>query len=194
MNDYKKYDDTKLCALLGEKKSISNEAFNVLYSRYSAKLKSYCLFRTENRDEAEELHQETWLKFHSYAVKGNCKSIVLPAYLFVIARNLNIDKHRIANNKNLVSIESINYNGFADPLNLESEVENKEMLSIVMIALNQLSEKSKETFILRWFSGLKYSDISEITNESVDCIKQRSSRAMDEIIKILKPIIIEINK
>ena len=65
MNDFKKYDDNKLCALLGEKKSISNEAFNVLYSRYSAKLKSYCLFRTENRDEAEELHQETWLKFHS---------------------------------------------------------------------------------------------------------------------------------
>jgi len=194
MNDFKKYDDNKLIALLGEKKSISNEAFNVLYSRYSTKLKSYCLFRTENRDEAEELHQETWLKFHSSVIKNNNRKITLPAYLFVIARNLNIDKHRLERNKNLVSIESINYSGFADPLNLQSDVENKEMMSLVMIALNQLSEKSKETFILRWFSGLKYSDISEITNESVDCIKQRSSRAMDEIIKILKPIIVEINK
>lgn len=193
MNDYKKYDDNKLIALLGEKKSISNEAFNVLYNRYSTKLKSYCLFRTENRDEAEELHQETWLKFHAAALE-NKKKIFLPAYLYVIARNLNIDKHRTYHNNNLISIESINFAGFADPLNIETEVENKEMLSIVMIALNQLTEKSKETFILRWFSGLKYSEISEITNESVDCIKQRSSRAMDEIIKILQPIIIEINK
>ena len=59
MNDYFKYDDKQLIALMCEKHPVCNDAFNVVYYRYSEQLKSYCLFRTNNQEDAKEVNQET---------------------------------------------------------------------------------------------------------------------------------------
>lgn len=193
MKDYSKYDDDQLMALLREKHPICNEAFNVLYFRYAERLKSYCLFKSENAEDAKEIHQDTWLRFHKSVLSGK-NNISLPAYLYIIARNLCIDKYRIQKNIEYKNFDVNEFEQFADPLNLQSNLEKKELLSLVSLALFQLSDIYRETFILKWFAGLTYPEIAQIIGESVDCVKKRSSRAMDEVLRILKPIAVEINK
>lgn len=181
------YDDRQLIALMREQEHFCDEAFNVVFSRYSEKLKTYCYFQTNHKEESKELHQETWLKFYS-TIKSISKEISLPAYLYKIARNLSIDKHRVQRNHIIIYDDSIDYEQIVSTGNFQADIENQELINLITLALSQLSEIYQETFILKWFSGLTYPEISLVLGETVDCIKQRSSRAFDMIINILNPI------
>jgi RNA polymerase sigma factor (sigma-70 family) len=191
--DYNKYDDDKLIELLRTDINAHSNAFNVLYFRYSERLHSYCMFKSDNIDDAKELFQETWIKFY-YSLNNSNKHIPLPAYIYVIARNLSINKYREKKRKNINNFEITDLENIAAPINVHASLEQKELLSIINIAVNSLGDLYKEIFILRWFSGLSYNEIAEIVNESSDCVRQRSSRAMEKVLKILKPIIIELDK
>jgi RNA polymerase sigma-70 factor (ECF subfamily) len=193
MNNLNQYEDHQLIVLLKKEKPFCEQAFNVLYSRYSVKLHSYCLFISENYKDSEEIFQDTWLKFYNSA-KASKDIDSVTSYLYKIARNLSIDKYRSNNFKKSRNIENFDIEQIANPLNLQSKLENEELISIISLAINSLSEIHKETFLLVWFSGLKYSEVAEIVGETIDCVKKRSYRAMDEIQAILQPIINEISK
>jgi RNA polymerase sigma-70 factor (ECF subfamily) len=193
MIDYFKYDDKQLIALMREKHPVCNEAFNVIYYRYSEQLKSYCLFKSDNKEEAMELNQETWLKFHSVVHSGKI-SISLPTFLYTIAHSVIIDKYRINRNHLFYYDGSIDQSQFADPFNLQVNVENRDLLSLISLAINEIPELYRETFILKWFSGLKYHEIAEILGENTECVRQRSRRAFEEVLKVLKPIISDLKK
>ncbi len=192
MIDCSKYDDKDLILLIREQGELANEAFSALYYRYSDKLKSFCRFKSNNSEDANEIFQETWIKFHSIILKGEI-NINLPSYIYTIAYNLSVDKYRKKKN-NLIFYEDIDFDEITDTLNLQKNIENNELLKMIEIAINQLNDIYSETFVLKWFVGLTYPQIAHILDESIDCIKQRSCRAMDEVLKILKPIISEINK
>ena len=97
------------------------------------------------------------------AIREN--DIVLPAYLYAIVRNLSIDKYRMQKNYGIVYSESIDYEQFSDTLNLQTSIENRELLTLITLALEQLSDIYRETFVLKWFSGLTYPEISKVTGE-----------------------------
>lgn len=193
MKDFSKYEDSQLVALIASDNSYANSAFNVLYFRYCDKLNSYCLFITDSREDAEDLHQETWLKFHKMALAGK-NDVRLPIYLYTIARSLNIDKYRVKKNSFVAYSDIIDFNQIPDIFNLQYSIDNKDLMNLVAMALYNLKAIYRETFVLKWFSGLTNPEIAQITGETVDCIKQRSSRAMDEVLKILKPVINEVKE
>ena len=192
MNDFSKYDDNDLICLIKEKNPDSNRIFHTLYSRYSAKLNSYCRFISHNQNEAEEIFQDTWIKFYKSLISGiRIDSIV--ALLYTIARNTSTDKYR--KNKNLYNkkLQDFDLEQIADQMNFIGSLEKDELMKFISMGINSLSDKYKETFVLYWFSGLSYSEIAEITGETIDCIRKRCYRAMSNLIDILQPIIIEIS-
>ena len=190
MNNYTQYEDKELLALLREKSPVYDQAFYALYLRYSEKLNSYCIFRSDNQRDAEEIFQDTWLRFCKWIQSGNAVDSV-QAYLFKIARNISIDRYRVQNNQKVLNLDNFNFEQISDPINLQSLIEKDELLSLISQAVNNLPVIYKETFLLYWFSGFTYLEISEILGETVDCVKKRSYRAMEDIIKILEPIISE---
>lgn len=193
MKDYFKNDDNQLIALLREDNPIKNEAFNVLYYRYAERLKSYCLFKTDNKEDAKELHQETWIKFLSI-VDSEKKNITLPAILYTIARTISIDKYRLKNKHLVIYSDYFDYENIADSFDLHTKIENRDLLTLISVSLNELPEIYRESFILRWFAGLTFREISMIVGETEDCIKKRCLRAMDDILKILQPFIVEVKE
>ena len=145
------------------------------------------LFRSQ---DAKELHQETWIKFHNYI--GTTKNeVFLPLIIYRIAKNLSIDKYRAV--KNFTNLSDLDIERIAAPFNLQTNLENNELLSIISLTVNNMENIYKETFILKWFSGLNYREISEIEGITVECARQRCCRAMEELLKTLKPIIKEIS-
>lgn len=193
MNDYFKYDDAQLVALIKEGSTVSNEAFNVLYYRYSERIKSYCIFRTCSKEDAEEIFQETWIKFLDIIKKGKIE-MSLPAYLYSIAHNLCINLY-ISNKMQVVKFpENLDFDFISDQFSLQVSIENRELLVHISLAIQELDLIYREPFILKWFAGLTQQAIADLIGETVDCVKKRNTRALEEIKKNLQLVIKDVNK
>ena len=84
----------------------NNDAFDVLLMRYKNKVFSYIYTATKDKDEANDLFQETFIKAimtirqGKYSEKGKFAS-----WLLRIAHNLIIDTYRKGKNENTISNE-----------------------------------------------------------------------------------------
>jgi RNA polymerase sigma-70 factor (ECF subfamily) len=192
MENYNNYSDDELLDLIRKKSPVCDMAFQALYNRYSEQLNAYCVFKAECESDAEEIFQDTWLKFF-HSVKDGNKIDIIIAFLYKIARNLSIDKYRSSKSKMFVNIDSIDIERISAPFNLHAEIEKDDLINMISMAVNSLDEIYKETFIMQWFGNLTLVEISDVLGETIGCIKMRSHRAMADVIKILKPYIIEIS-
>jgi RNA polymerase sigma-70 factor (ECF subfamily) len=194
MIDYTVYSDRDLLLLLQDsKKKISDGAFREIYSKYSAKLYTYCKIKSYNSKEIDDVFQETWSKFYKVAVDGlETKSI--QAYLFRIARNIFINQYHSRKNINEVRLDEIEYMEIADELNLEKQTSDKDLIKIIENAMKKLDDKHRESFFLRWYNNMTYEEIGKTLDENTATVKMRCKRAMNKLMNILKPYIIEINE
>lgn len=102
------------------------------------KIYKYCYFRLHNRDLAEDITQETFLRFFTsdtYRDTGQALQ-----YLYTVARNLCIDEYRRPQNKELF-----------DEILLD--VENDLVISMdLRAALQRLNDDDRELIVLRYVS------------------------------------------
>ena len=142
-----------------------------------------------NKEEAEDLVQETYLKayrfFNTFQKGTNIK-----AWLFKILRNTFINKYRKA--VNLPSeifyedVESVNsnlsYKQESDSGELTDTLESKYnelgnlMEDDVKHAIDSLPIEYKEAILLSDVEELSYNDIAEITNVPIGTVKSRLNR------------------
>lgn len=182
--------DYELMRLIKGEKPLSDQAFKVLYDRYSSRLLSFCKFRTDDIRIAEEVFQDSWMKFYN-ALKNNYEVHTPIAFLYKNARNIIIDKFR--SNSTYISVDSnFELDNLIEPFNLDVQIEKDDFIRIINLALLRLDESKKESFVLRWFGELSYFEIGEIIGENEATAKMRCRRAMDELVKILKPYFIAI--
>ncbi len=192
MADYKKHKDEELIKLLQSSSPICDAAFSEIYKRYSDKLNAFCRFKSDNIREAEEIFQDAWMKFFNYARAGN-RIDNIQAFLYKIARNISIDKFRAKAGKQYLDSDNFDWEQLASPFNLQSKIESDDLLRLISIGISNLDEKSRDAFVMQWFGGLSYSEIAEINDESSSAVKMRCHRALKELIKMLKPYILELS-
>ena len=58
--EYRNYTDSELITLLREGKPSDNDAFNIIYLKYSSSLYGFCLYTTGSKEETEGMSQYTW--------------------------------------------------------------------------------------------------------------------------------------
>ncbi|MBX3042948.1 MAG: RNA polymerase sigma factor [Candidatus Kapabacteria bacterium] len=150
----------------------------------------FCVFKSKNPLDAEEIFEDTWLKFLDRIRQGKIPESVL-SYLFAIARNLAIDRYRAEISKKTITIEYRDYLNFEDDysqLSTENLVDADELKEVIMGVLSNMDDIYSEVFIMQWFGGLTQREISETLNIGLSAVKMRSHRAMKEVIKYVKPI------
>jgi len=188
-----KQTDSDLMRIISEGNSECGTAFMELYRRYSGRIYRYCLFKVSIRENAEEIYQETWVKFNN-AIKSGFSIDNVAGYLSVIASNqIREFYRRNKNNLQEVSFEDYDWEKIVCPTDFAIGIENQELIALIKVAVNDLDEKYREPFILNKFSEMSYSEISEVLGESSECIKKRIYRAMDMIKKTLQPYINELS-
>ena len=194
MNDYSTYNDLELLPLLREPKPACDNAFFVLYQRYSTKINDYCAFKIGRKDLAEEIFQETWIRFDK-AAKDSKNIFNVPAYLLTIARNLCIDhvKEEQKNHKMLVNIDDISLDRVGNPFDFHNNIGDNELISIIKVSVNNLEDIYKEAFVLKKFEELTYKEVAGLCGVSLVCIKQRIKRATAMLKESLKPYIKELS-
>ncbi len=182
---YVQLEDSELFQLLKEENPVAEKAFGELYSRYATKIYAFCRRFLGNREEAQDIFQETFLRFYQSA-KGLEESTSVYGFLLVIARNLCINFKRDHQ-------YSLVYNDYMN-IKYENRLESDEMLNLIKSSIEILPDELKEVFILKEYNGLTYNEISEVTGSKINTVRIRLYRAKKKLRNILAPYFADYNK
>ncbi len=180
---YEQYTDQELVQFLKENKEIASEAFKVLYDRYSPIVNAYCVKVLGYCSDADDIFQETFIKFFNNVTKEAIK-FNIKGYLLTIARNLCLNAKRDQKVKTTEKYFDTIYE-YSQPY------EQKELLDLINRTLDLLDDEYREAFVLREYNGLEYSEIAELTGITIVNAKSRVFRAKKKIKSILQPYLKE---
>jgi RNA polymerase sigma-70 factor (ECF subfamily) len=158
------------------------ELIDQLIVQYQHRLLRYLLFLTGNREVAEDLFQETWMRvlLRGSQFNGNSR---FDTWLFTIAQNLNIDLRR---RKSMASLEEMcDYGDDDRPFEVPSHEKTPfdhlatlESGQLVSEALLRLDPLQREVLVLRFDEELSLAEISRVTRAPFSTVKSRLYRGL----------------
>ena len=159
--------------------------FEVIYANYFTPLFRYILSQTKNREVAEDIIQNVFLKALIQKNKLDYKSFPPLPYFFTIARNSIIDywrkKKEISTN-----ISEKKFSSLIDNRNNSLEkLERESRLNKLQKAMEDLTFEQKEALTLRFISDIPNKEISQILGKSEEAIRQIQYRAIKKLREII---------
>ncbi|GBU08719.1 RNA polymerase subunit sigma-24 [Bacteroidales bacterium] len=151
----------------------NNSAFDVLLTRHKANIFSYIYFIVRNRELAEDIFQETFVKAVVTIKQGRyTESGKFRAWISRIAHNLVIDHFRQEKNERTISnddceFDLLNNAKFSDGT-VEDNMVKDQILSDVKKLVNFLPDNQKEVLVLRYYQDLSFKEIADITGVSIN--------------------------
>jgi RNA polymerase sigma-70 factor, ECF subfamily len=183
---FKSYSDEELYYLLLKDKKTAAEAFDELYSRLSTKLFTYCKRVMLDDALAEDIFQETFLKFYeSTNAERNMTNV--SAFIFRIARNLCINEKQ-KKYHSFVELEETSAITDGD------SYEAREKSVIVENALASLPDKFREVLVLKEYLGFSYQEIADLMNITLPSVRIQIYRAKQKMRELLQPYMEDINR
>jgi RNA polymerase sigma-70 factor, ECF subfamily len=153
-----------------------------LIEQYQHRLLRYLLYLTGNRELAEDLFQETWMRVLERGAQYNGKA-KFDTWLFAIARHLVIDNSRKKTTSSLETLQQ-NHEGerpfepaAADPTPFET-LASSERGAHVTAALAKLDRMHREVIVLRFHEELTLEEIAGITGAPLSTVKSRLYRGL----------------
>ncbi|MCQ2110264.1 MAG: sigma-70 family RNA polymerase sigma factor [Bacteroidaceae bacterium] len=161
----------------------NSQAFNVLLDRYKDKLFSYILFIVRNKDLADDIFQETFVKAIVTLQRGGYTGTgKFGAWLTRIAHNLVIDYFRQERGDNTVSNDSCQTDLLNDSTLCEDNVEEKiieeQILDDVRRLVSLLPDNQREVVYMRFYQDLSFKEIADITGVSINTALGRMRYAL----------------
>ncbi len=162
-------------------------AFRELVCRYGDGVLGYLCHMTGNRDQAEDLFQETFKRVHekAYTFRGEG----FKSWLFTIATRVTIDGVRRRKRRMTVSLNQesdcdeqtspplagVADENAADPADELVRQEQKEQ---VRRAVESLPTGQRATLVLAYYQQLSYREVAQALGCSVGAVKTQMSRAL----------------
>ena len=187
---YKKLSDEELIL---EFQSEKVEAFNELVLRYKDKVVNFLYRYTGDRDEAEDLAQDAFVKL--YRSKHLYKEIAkFSTWFYTIAINTARTESRKKGRYNAMSISDYDPENDKDydiPANVQSpdEYANAKIENYyIQKAIDSLEESFKQVIILRDIEDMDYEEIAQVTGLPLGTVKSRINRGREKLKKLLNEI------
>jgi RNA polymerase sigma-70 factor (ECF subfamily) len=187
-------DDSTLVArfLAGEKR-----AFNVLVERYQTRLLNFIYRTTGDRERAEDLVQETFIRVYRHLHRFD-QTKKFSTWAYTIASNLAKNELRNRSRNPLVLFQTIRKNHESDTRPLEWEdntyrpddlFRKRHLRQMVETAVDQLPTHHRQVFVLREMEGKTYEEIAEITGCNLGTVKSRLNRARNNFAQLVAPLL-----
>ena len=170
MNTLKMRTDEELVALYAKG---DNTAFDVLLSRYKSSLYSYIFFIVHNKDLAEDIFQETFVKVIMTIKQGRyVENGKFKAWITRIAHNLIIDNYRQERSENTISNDEVEVDLFNNIKLCEGTIEDNmvrhQVLLDVKKLVQHLPDNQREVLEMRYYQDLSFKEIADITGVSIN--------------------------
>lgn len=137
------------------------------------KIYRYCYFKVKDAVLAEDLTQETFLRYFAQNSYKDCGKKM--AYLYTIARNLCIDSFR---RKQVLPLE--------EELAEENPMKQVEAALVIQQALSVLPPDEQELLLLRYANELSVKDIAGFTAQSRYSVYRKIKQALAKLKNMLK--------
>jgi RNA polymerase sigma-70 factor (ECF subfamily) len=175
----------------------NKRGFDELVERYQNRLMNFVYRTTGDRERAEDLVQETFIRVYRHLHRFD-QSKKFSTWVYTIASNLAKNELRNRSRNPLVLFQTLMKNREADQRPLEWEdntyrpddlFRKRHLKSMVDSAVDQLPEHHRKVFVLREMEGKTYEEIAEITDTNLGTVKSRLNRARNSFAKIIEPLL-----
>ncbi|ERJ98816.1 RNA polymerase sigma factor [Hoylesella pleuritidis] len=170
----------------------SNRAFDILLERNQSRLFSYILFVVRDREQANDLFQETFVKIITKLQEGKYTTTgKFGAWIMRIAHNVIMDWYRSKRSDKTVEQGNDNDLSKFSPadlldLNVENRYVNDQVMSDVKKIMNLLPATQREVVFMRFYQDLSFKEIAELTNVSINTALGRMRYAILNMRRIAK--------
>jgi len=163
-------------------------AFGELVRRYGDSILGYLMRMSRNRDEAEDLFQETFKRVHEKA--HTFRGSQFKSWLFTIATNVTIDGFRRRRRMRVVSLnqrldctdrnsEELSAVALADDsCEPSQEAAKAEQVEKVRAAIESLPARQRATLVLAYYQQLSYPEVAKVLGCSLGTVKTQMYRAL----------------
>jgi len=160
-----------------------------LIEQYQHRLFRYLVYLSGNRELAEDLFQETWIRVlergHQYDGQHEFST-----WLYAVARNLTIDYLRTKRPLSLDGLMEDEEHAPLEPADTRpmawEVVQQHEQAERISAALVSLPAEYRETVVLRFQEGLALDEIATITGTKLGTVKSRLYRGLNMLMSQLK--------
>ncbi len=150
-----------------------------LFERYAPALLRFADRMLSDRESAEEVTQEVFVKVISRAHQYDGRAAV-SSWLFAIAANACRDRRRRDRRAAVVPLDAV-ADLPAAGVGIEARLAGRERRLAVRRALQGLSEEQREALVLARYHGLPYAEIARVLGISVGAVKTRIFRAVEAL-------------
>ncbi len=166
--------------LIRKMKRGENEAFDIFVRKYYGEILSYLGYRCPDRACAEDLTQETFVRFFSHLPKyrhqGKAKH-----YLYTIAGNLCRDYFK---KKREILMDDVKLGEQAGSAECPMDAVSNQLA--LEWALGELADALREVVTLYYFQDLKLAEIAQLLDISLPLVKYRLRQARQELEQSLR--------
>ena len=160
-----------------------------LIEQYQHRLLRYLIYLTSNRELAEDMFQETWIRVlergHQYDPKYEFST-----WLLSIARHLTVDYLRKKKPASLDGLLDEEEGVSLDPPDLRPSalelIARQEQAEQISAALVGIAAEYREAIVLRFQEGLALDEIAVVTGAPLGTIKSRLYRGLNALLPLLK--------
>jgi RNA polymerase sigma-70 factor (ECF subfamily) len=167
----------------------SESALEELLIRYQQKVFSYILTVVRNKELAEDLFQETFIKVINTLRTGNYREEgKFSQWIMRIARNLIIDYFR--RNQKMSFVENSYgvdiFDGFSEPsMSIEQMIITKQIHDSLRDLITLLPKEQREVLMMRLYQDMSFKEIAEQTNVSINTALGRMRYAILNLRKLV---------
>jgi RNA polymerase sigma-70 factor (ECF subfamily) len=159
-------------------------AFEQIIFEFEKPLWNYLVRLSGNKDDAEDLIQETFVKVYKH-LKSIDGTKNIKSWIYTIATNTAYDHLRKRKREALVELdeeyETNVENTAYYPVSVEENIETKD----VSAAIDRLDDLYKGPILLYYKDGFSYEEIADMLSIPINTLKTRLSRAKKQLATLL---------
>jgi RNA polymerase sigma-70 factor (ECF subfamily) len=169
--------------LMLQNPALRDKGFTLLMDRHKERIYWYIRRLVVFHEDAEDVLQETFINAYRYAGSFNGKSKIY-TWLYKIATNECVALFRKSKKDELKMVE------ISQQLENQLSDSGTETSDAILVkfqeAIQQLPEKQRIVFNLRYYDDLSYEEMEEITGSSVGTLKTNYHYATEKVKNYLK--------
>lgn len=168
-----------------------NLAFDTLLMRYRQRLFSYIFQMVRDRDLADDIFQETFIKAITTIRQGRYNDMgKFSAWLYRIARNLVVDTFRSEKAECAISTDDVDYNllnrkDLAED-NIEDALADIQIEQDLHRLVSLLPDEQRTVVDMRFYRDLSFKEIAEQTGVSINTALGRMRYAILNLRRMAK--------
>lgn len=168
---------------MGEVARITRQGFATLVLSYLEEVTAYARSLSRSEWDADDLVQaafeQAFRKWKTLREPARCR-----AWLFRIARNLQVDRARARSAQPEIHLVEPSAQAAAEPV-VPAETVERLTAHDLETALGRIPEDQRQAVLLSDLWGFRYDEIVEITNTPIGTVRSRISRGRTTLVRLL---------